>query len=783
MPGIPVKQSTAIDVGVWAADSADGKTGKTGLTLAVTLKKQGAHTLSSISPTVTEVGNGHYDISLTSSHTDTLKAATLRATATGADPIDAPNLINVVAYDPYDSVRMGVTALPNAAAGANTGLPVVGSQIPNANAGAIGGLATDAIASGTAQGAGTGNNQIQLAAGASATDAFYSRQKITITGGTGAGQTRFIIAYTGSTKMATVNRNWATNPDATSVYEISGESFSVLTEGLAQAGAATSITLQSTASAVDDFYKGLWLELVSGVGAGQCRLCTAYNGTTKVATVARAWATNPDSTTGYQAHLGAGVDVASWAASAVAAPNVAGYPLIDVKKWLGTDAAAPTVAGIPKVEDATLQARLTTARAGYLDNLNVGGNVASSTEVTSIQNNTRCVRVVPETIDIPDTSTRTYRIELMLYDEVGNMEAPDAAPTVALVNQAGTDRSSRLDSTTMALVSTGRYRCIYTSTAGDTQEQLVWAFSVVEGGATRIFGNTSNVGATASGGSGSGTGDTTGTAIWDKNETLARKRRVDLLVRADSGDLADRGTDFMALAIVYLSLSNSTDLTTALGTMTNKRIPINAPTGTFTADSTTDQLAKTAHGLETGDGPLFVNVSGGTLAAPLAAATPYYGIKIDDDHVKLATSLANAYAGTAINLTTNGTGTQSFVANLSFQCSRGVDGLFTYEATQAETNRDDNEILLLVDGTGYSLANNAGGRASIVMNPNDGWESTLGDGLTRNEGLLLVTRDAVAPINKSGSDYIVRDVNDTKDSHHGTITAAGRSGTGVDDPT
>lgn len=134
----------------------------------------------------------------------------------------------------------------------------------------------------------------------------------------------------------------------------------------------------------------------------------------------------------------------------------------------------------------------TSARFGYLDNLNIGGNVASSAEATAIQNNTRVVRVVPEAIELPAT-TRAYRVEVLLYDTSGNMEAPDSAPTIALVNQAGTDRSSRLDSTTMTLVSTGRYRAEYTSTAGDTKEQLVWAFTIIEGGNTRIYGNTSYI--------------------------------------------------------------------------------------------------------------------------------------------------------------------------------------------------------------------------------------------------------------------------------------------------
>lgn len=64
----------------------------------------------------------------------------------------------------------------------------------------------------------------------------------------------------------------------------------------AQAGASTSITLDASASSTTDFYKGLLVEILGGTGAGQMRFVTAYNGSTKVATVNRAWATNPDST-------------------------------------------------------------------------------------------------------------------------------------------------------------------------------------------------------------------------------------------------------------------------------------------------------------------------------------------------------------------------------------------------------------------------------------------------------------------------------------------------------
>ncbi len=58
--------------------------------------------------------------------------------ATNMAPL--PIEVDLVAYDPMDTVRLGLTALPNAVAGANTGLPVVGTQIPNATAGAANGL-------------------------------------------------------------------------------------------------------------------------------------------------------------------------------------------------------------------------------------------------------------------------------------------------------------------------------------------------------------------------------------------------------------------------------------------------------------------------------------------------------------------------------------------------------------------------------------------------------------------------------------------------------------------
>ncbi len=132
--------------------------------------------------------------------------------------------------------------------------------------------------------------------------------------------------------------------------------------------------------------------------------------------------------------------------------------------------------------------------AGNTRAVDAAGNpLASQADVQSIQNNTSCVRSVPTMIERPDSATATYRIELLLYDDRGQMATPDAAPTISLVNQAGADLSARLDNVAMTLVSVGRYRAVYSASNTDAIEQLVWTFSVVVGGATRLYTNTTQV--------------------------------------------------------------------------------------------------------------------------------------------------------------------------------------------------------------------------------------------------------------------------------------------------
>jgi hypothetical protein len=102
----------------------------------------------------------------------------------------------------------------------------------------------------------------------------------------------YIVAYSPRSRIVDGSSNGTTN-----LVKAQGHA------GTAQAGAATTITLSTRASAVDDAYNNLYVAIIAGTGSGQIRQITDYVGSTKVATVAT-WTTNPDSTSEYKILLG-----------------------------------------------------------------------------------------------------------------------------------------------------------------------------------------------------------------------------------------------------------------------------------------------------------------------------------------------------------------------------------------------------------------------------------------------------------------------------------------------
>ena len=146
-------------------------------------------------------------------------------------------------------------------------------------------------------------NQIQLASSESSVDGTFDPGVVGIISGTGAGQSRLILEYEGSTRLATLNRDWKIAPDITSEYIIlASEGGLHVNEGLAQGGGPSSITLNNLASDEDNIYNGQFAFLVSGPGQDQVGRITAYDGTSKVATITttvNGWSIEPDDTTGY----------------------------------------------------------------------------------------------------------------------------------------------------------------------------------------------------------------------------------------------------------------------------------------------------------------------------------------------------------------------------------------------------------------------------------------------------------------------------------------------------
>jgi hypothetical protein len=138
-----------------------------------------------------------------------------------------------------------------------------------------------------------------------------------------------------------------------------------------------------------------------------------------------------------------------------------------------------------------LESRLSAARAGYLDKLNITGDVAGSAEVTAIQNNTRIRLMVPKMLERPDSGSTLYKLWIYLYDEIGNMEAPDSLPTITAKNQADVDRSASLG--VVSLESVGVYSVTYLVSSAHAIEQIIFEWSTVEGGVTRKHGDSTMI--------------------------------------------------------------------------------------------------------------------------------------------------------------------------------------------------------------------------------------------------------------------------------------------------
>lgn len=120
--------------------------------------------------------------------------------------------------------------------------------------------------------------------------------------------------------------------------------------------------------------------------------------------------------------------------------------------------------------------------------------------------------------------------------------------------------------------------------------------------------------------------------IYTDNEQIFSSTTQSSSTLASTSILLDR-------AIGFAISASSTDSTPSAKTFVDGNVTVG-----------TENIAISSHGFLTGLKVQLTN-SGGALPTGLSAATDYYVIRVDANNIKLASSRANAVAGTAVDIT------------------------------------------------------------------------------------------------------------------------------------
>lgn len=270
--------------------------------------------------------------------------------------------------------------------------------------------------------------------------------------------------------------------------------------GTAAAGGASTITI-ATALGADSLPVGFMVKITGGTGVGQCRVITAYVNSTKVVTVDRPWITNPDATSVYAilygdapaisvglkitetalvtgltaSNLDAAVSsrMATYAQPAgfLTVTFVAGIVASTTNITAGTMTTTTNLTNAPPDSSGTttLLGRMTAARAGYFDNLNIGGNVASHADIAAL-NQSASKHLLLVTVGQFEPG-ETYTVEMRTFAAAdGSAVNADTTPTLTATGNVSGSLSANLS--VASNPATGLYRWTYTPGATPTLEQI-----------------------------------------------------------------------------------------------------------------------------------------------------------------------------------------------------------------------------------------------------------------------------------------------------------------------
>jgi microcystin-dependent protein len=143
------------------------------------------------------------------------------------------------------------------------------------------------------------------------------------------------------------------------------------------------------------------------------------------------------------------------------------------------------------------------------------------------------------------------------------------------------------------------------------------------------------------------------------------------------------------------------------------RVPLGAGTGlqrvaVSAVDATLNVLTTPSNDLQTGAAVVYTSTS--SAAAPLVSGTTYYWVRLTPTTGKLATSRVNAVAGTTIDLTTAGSGTQALQVNLTARTVGEIGGEEAHTSTVPEMPAHTHQ-----HGSGSGFSGGSGAGASVTV--------------------------------------------------------------------
>ena len=284
-----LKQSTAVDIAFGPfLDSTDGNTVESALTITqpdIRLKKNGgAWAQKSAAQTLSHEENGWYEISLSTTDTDTLGILIVAVHESGALPVWREFLVvSANIYDSFfstDFLQVDLTQMGGVTQSATDLKDFADDGYDPSTNKVQGVVLADTITTYTGNTPQTGDSFARI-------------------GATGSGLTSLASQSSVNTIDDFLDTEITDIRDRLPAALVGGkmDSITSIRAGTAQQGSASVIRLDASASGTDDFYNRNVIFLLSGTGALQPPVRVVdYNGTNKDASVAPNFLVNPDNT-------------------------------------------------------------------------------------------------------------------------------------------------------------------------------------------------------------------------------------------------------------------------------------------------------------------------------------------------------------------------------------------------------------------------------------------------------------------------------------------------------